>query len=131
IQPHPSSIGDRLSLDVSFRGSPVETVELYLDNALVAKRQIGAAQARGIITFTLETMYLTEGPHNVVVRAYSSDGKSASSSSRIRIPAADLSLPVRIAYPQNGIQVSGVMPVRVSIDSEIQKQKPYVTFFVD
>src|SRR5438270_13181486 len=85
ITPDPSSIGDRLSLDVSFRGSPVEIVELYVDNALVAKRQIGTAQARGIITFTLETMYLTEGPHNVLVKAYGSDGKSAASTSRIRI----------------------------------------------
>lgn len=131
LTPDPGSIGDRMSLDVTFRGGAVETVELYLDNALVAKRQLGTAQSRGVITFTLDTILLAEGSHEVQVKAYGADGRPAITRSSLRVAAADLSAPVRIAYPQNGIQVSGTVPVRVHVDTDLQKQKPYVTFFVN
>lgn len=131
LSPEQTVNGDKLSLDVSFRGSAVETVELYLDKALVAKRQLGTAQTRGVLSFGLETALLTEGEHSLMVKAYTNDGQAFTTLAKVRIPAADLSAPVRIAYPQNGIQVSGVVPVRVAIDPSIQKLKPYVTFFVD
>lgn len=131
LAPDSNSIGDRMNLDVSFRGGAVETVELYLDGALVSKRQLGTVQSRGVITFVVETLLLTEGLHDVEVKALSSDGKAVVSSSKVRIPGADLSAPVRIAYPPNGIEVSGTVPVRVQLDSDLQRQKPYVTFFVD
>ncbi|HXG23297.1 MAG TPA: Ig-like domain-containing protein, partial [Chthonomonadales bacterium] len=131
ITPDPGSIGDRMSLDVSFRGSPVETIELYLDNALVAKRQLSSAQTRGIVTFTVDTVLLTEGAHEILVRAYSPTGKVFTARSKLRIPAADLTAPVRIAYPPNGIQVSGTVQIRAALDPSIQKLNPYVTFFVD
>jgi hypothetical protein len=120
-----------MSLDVSYRGEAVETVELYLDNALVAQRRINTTQARGIISFGLETVLLTAGTHDVTVKAYGVDGKASVVAGKLRIPAADLSAPVRIAYPQNGTQVSGIVPIRVTLDSDLQKLKPYVTFFVD
>jgi LysM repeat protein len=131
LTPDSSSIGDRLSLDVSFRGGVVDSVELYLDNALIAKRQLNTMQTRGIITFTLETLQLTEGDHNILVRAFSQDGKAVVATGRIRIPGADLSAPVRIAYPQNGVQISGVVTVRVQVAEDVQRQKPYVSFFVN
>lgn len=131
LTPDPSSISDRLSLDVSYRGGSVETVELYLDNALVAQRRINAAQTRGIISFSLDTMLLAAGSHEVTVKAYGADGKPSITTGRIKLPAADLSAPVRIAYPANGTQVSGIVPIRVNLDSDLQKLKPYVTFFVD
>jgi LysM repeat protein len=131
ITPDPTSIGDRLSLDVVCKGGPVETVELYLDNALVAQRKVGTTQAKSILSFSVDTLLLTAGAHDVMVKAIAPDGKSSSTTTRVRIPAADLSAPVRIAYPQNGMQVSGVVPIRVSLDSEFQRQKPYVTFFID
>ncbi len=131
IAPDPGSIGDRLSLDVSYRGGSVEAVEVYLDGALVAKRQLGVAQTHGVITFTLETMLLTEGNHDLLIKAFGPDGKSVEAPARIRIPGPDLSAPVRIAYPQNGIEVSGTVPIRVKVDADIQRQKPYVTFFIN
>lgn len=131
LTPDPATIGDHVSLDVTYRGSAVDTVELYLDNALVAQRRINTAQTRGIISFSLDTLLLTAGSHEVSVKAYAADGKATSASTRLRIPQADLSAPVRIAYPQNGTAVYGVVPVRVALDSDIQKLKPYVTFFVD
>jgi hypothetical protein len=131
ITPDPSSIGDRISLDVSFRGSPVETIELYLDNALVAKRQLSSAQTRGIVTFTVDTVLLAEGAHDILVKASTPTGKTVSAHGKLRISVADLSAPVRIAYPPNGIQVSGTVQIRAALDPSIQKLNPYVTFFVD
>src|SRR5205809_575777 len=67
LTPDPSTIADRVSLDVSFKGSAVDTVELYVDGKLVAKRQIGTAQSRGVITFSIDSMELAEGSHDVQV----------------------------------------------------------------
>jgi LysM repeat protein len=131
IAPAPGSIGEILSLDVSFRGSPVDTVELYMDNALVAKRQLDTPQSRGVISFRLETALLTEGDHDLTVRAWGGDGKPGVTTARVRIPGADLSAPVRVSYPANGIMVAGIVPVRVQLDPELQRQRPYVSFFVD
>lgn len=131
IAPDPSTIGDRVSLDVSYRGGAVEAVEVYLDGALVAKRQLGVAQTHGVITFTLETMLLTEGNHDLLIKAFGPDGKPVEVPARIRIPGADLSAPVRIAYPLNGVEVSGTVPIRVKVDPDLQRQKPYVTFFIN
>lgn len=131
IAPDPASIGERLSLDVSYRGGSVEAVEVYLDGNLVAKRQLAGAPTHGVLTFVIETMMLTEGDHDVLIRAYGADGRSASVPARIRIPGPDLSAPVRIAYPLNGIQVSGIVPIRVKLDDQLQRQRPYVTFFIN
>src|SRR5205807_1620452 len=97
----------------------------------VAKKQLNTADSRGIITFTLETLRLHEGIHTVQVRAVAPNGASATSTAKLNIPAVDLSAPVKIAYPQNGLIVSGIVPIRVQLGQEIQRQKPYVTFFVD
>src|SRR5438874_8977953 len=131
LTPDPSSIVDRLSLDVSFRGSSVERVELYLDSNLVAQRQLSTTNTRGVITLSMDVMQLTEGHHDVQVKAYGPDGKVVIANGKVKVPAFDYSAPVRISYPQNGLLVSGVVPVKVTLDSELQKQKPYVTFFVD
>ncbi len=131
ITPGNCNIGDKLSLDVSFRGSTVNTVELYMDNALLTRRSLDSALQRGIISFKLDTAMMTAGTHNVVVKAYGNDGKAVSASSQITLVSGDLSAPVRISYPQNGIQVSGVVPVRVHLGSDLQDAKPYVSIFVD
>jgi len=131
IAPEPASIGDRLSLDVSYRGATVEAVEVYLDGALVAKRQLAGSQTHGVMTFVLETMLLAEGDHDLLIKAFGPDGGAVTAPAKLRIPGPDLSAPVRIAYPLNGVQVSGVVPVRVRLDSDLQRQRPYVTFFID
>ncbi len=131
IAPDPTSIGDRLSLDVSYRGGAIEAVEVYLDGALVAKRQLASTQTHGVMTFVLETMLLTEGDHDLIIKAFGPDGRSVTAPARLRIPGPDLSAPVRIAYPLNGVQVSGTVPVRVKLDEELQRQRPYVTFFIN
>ena len=56
-----------------------------------------------MISFTFYTVLLTEGLHDVQVKAFGPDGKPIISSTKIRIPAADLSAPVRISYPQKGM----------------------------
>src|SRR5437763_9289020 len=131
ISPDANSITDRVALDVSFHGGTVERVELYLDGTLAAQRQLGTTQSRGVITFSLDAIQLTEGSHDVLVKAFGPDGKPATASSRIRIPGADPHSPLRIAYPQNGLVVSGVLPIRVTLTAELQRDKPYVSFFVD
>lgn len=131
ITPDLRGSGDKVSLDVSYKGGVVDTVELYLDGSLVAKRQLNSSQSRAVISFQLETAYLSEGNHEIEVRAIGVDGKVVTAPARLRVVAADLSAPVRIAYPQNGIQVSGLVPIRVQLDPDLQRQKPYVTFFIN
>jgi hypothetical protein len=131
ITPDPSSILDQFTLDVVCKGGVLDTVELYLDGALVSKRQLATMQTKNIISFKLDTLYLAAGDHDVVVKAYGSDGKPSSTNSRIRIPALDLNAPVRISYPQNGTQVAGVVPIKLSLDQDVMRLRPYVTFFVD
>src|SRR5215831_7121959 len=82
MTPDPGNIVDRAAVDVSFRGGAVNTVELYLDGALIAKRQISTAQSRGVISFSIETLQLTEGSHELQVKTFGPDGKSASSTAK-------------------------------------------------
>ncbi len=131
ITPDPNSIGDRLSVDVSYRGGTVESVELYLDGALVANRKLMGSQTRGVLSFSVDAILLAEGSHNLLLKAVTSDGKTIQTSGKVMIPAIDLNAPVRISYPANGLQVSGIVPIRVHMDSQMLRQKPYVTFFVD
>lgn len=131
IAPDPASIGDRLSLDVSYRGGVVAAVEVYLDGALVAKRQLAGTQTHGVMTFVLETMLLTEGDHDLLIKAFDTEGRAVTVPAKVRIPGPDLSAPVRIAYPLNGIEVSGTVPIRVKLDADLQRQRPYVSFFIN
>jgi LysM repeat protein len=120
-----------MSVDVSFRGAMVESVELYLDKALVAKRQLMTPQNRGVLSFQVETLLLSEGEHEILVKAYGQDGKVTVTPGKVKIPAVDLDAPVRIAYPQNGFQVSGVIPIRVRLSGDLLRDKPYVTILID
>lgn len=131
ITPDPNSIGDRMSIDVSFKGAMVESVELYLDKALVAKRQLMTPQNRGVLSFQVETLLLSEGEHEILVKAYGQDGKVTMTPGKVKIPAVDLDAPVRIAYPQNGFQVSGIIPIRVRLSTDLLRDKPYVTILID
>src|SRR5947207_2405600 len=123
MTPDPGSIGDKITLDVSFRGSIIDAVELTVDGNLVAKRQISTPQPHGVISFTLDATQMTEGIHTVQVKAIGPNGKVATSAAKLKIPAIDLSAPVRISYPQNGVQVYGVVPIKVYMDGELQRQK--------
>ncbi len=129
--PDPSTISDRITLDVSFRGSSVESVELYIDGKLEHRRELNVSQTRGVISFKLDTRQYSAGTHEVMVKAYGPDGKPVSASGRLKIPAADMNSPVRISYPPNGVEVNGVVPIRVFLDSDIQRLKPYVSIFVN
>ena len=129
--PDPSTISDRITLDVSFRGSSVEAVELYIDGKLEHRRDLNVSQTRGVISFKLDTRQYSAGTHEVMVKAFGPDGKPVSATGRLRIPAADVNSPVRISYPPNGVEVNGVVPIRVFLDSDIQRLKPYVTIFVN
>ncbi|HSV73225.1 MAG TPA: stalk domain-containing protein [Chthonomonadales bacterium] len=130
ITPEPSTIADVLPIDVVYRGAAIDSIELYLNNNLVSKREVGTNQVRGVLSFRVDTALLTEGVHEVQVRAMSG-GRMHSVAARVRLPGADLTAPVRIAYPANGIVVSGVVPVRVNLTSDLQSQNPFVTFFVN
>ena len=131
MTPDPSSISDQVSLDVVCKGGVLETIELYVDDALVAKRQIASLQTKNIISFKLDALTMTAGDHSVVVKAYGTDGKGTAVNSKFKIAAIDLNAPVRIAYPQNGSQVNGTVPIRLNMDAETMRLRPYVTFFVD
>src|SRR5687768_9751073 len=129
--PDPSTIADRVTLDVSFRGSSVESVELYIDGKLEHRGDLNVSQTRGVISFKLDARQYLAGTHDVLVKAFGPDGKPVSATAKLRLPAADLNSPVRISYPPNGVEVNGVVPIRVFLDSDIQRLKPYVTIFVN
>src|SRR5512142_2092692 len=82
LTPDPAEISDRVSLDVSFRGGAVDVVELYLDSALVAKRQLSTSQTRGVLSFSIDATILAEGAHDVLVKAYGPDGKASVASAK-------------------------------------------------
>jgi LysM repeat protein len=131
ITPDPNTISDRVVLDVSFRGSSIEIVELYIDGKLEHKRNLNVAHTRGVISFKLDANQYTAGTHEVVVKAFGPDGKPVSASAKLKIPAADLASPVRVSYPANGVEVNGIVPIRVFLESDLQRLKPYVTIFVN
>ena len=131
ITPDPSTIADRVTLDVSFRGSSVAAVELYIDGKLEHRRELNVSQTRGVISFKLDARQYSAGSHEVTVKAFGADGKPVTAFAKLRIPAADLNSPVRVSYPPNGVEVSGVVPIRVFLESDVQRLKPYVTIFVN
>src|SRR5438876_11919500 len=61
--PDPSTITDRAIIDVSFRGSIVEAVELYIDGKLEHRRELNVTQNRGVISFKLDAQQYSAGSH--------------------------------------------------------------------
>src|SRR5207247_2599303 len=47
------------------------------------------------------------------------------------IAALDATSALRINYPLTDTTVSGVVPIKVQLEADLAKQKPYVSLFVD
>jgi len=120
--------GHAVALDVSYRGGSVQTIEFYVDGKQIKRKTIVTRSSHGVITFEVDASLLAEGMHEVMVKAFESDGTCATSTSRITVGAPTDSA-TRFAYPKNNTTVQGTVPIEVELSASINK--PYVSFFVD
>ena len=115
------------TLDVSFKGGKIASVELYLDGALVKQQPIHTRENKGMISFSLDG--LAEGGHDVLVKAFDADGNTATATAKWKIASSDNSALNTLVGLKKGQQVQGVVPLQISIEDAIQN--PYVSFYVD
>lgn len=117
------------NLNVKFRGGKLSSVELYVDGTLVSKQTVQTIKDHGTIDFAIDSSILSEGSHEVIVKAFDRDGNSATATSLLKVNVGDLNAPLRYLYPKSNAMVQGVVPIEVSLNPSINK--PYVMFFVD
>ena len=115
------------TLDVSFKGGKIASVELYLDGTLVKQQPIHTRENKGVISFSLDG--LAEGGHDVLIKAFDADGSTATATAKWKIAAADNSALNTLVGLKKGQQVQGVVPLQISIEDAIQN--PYVSFYID
>lgn len=121
--------GDALNLDVNFSGANIRSVELYMDGALIKHQAIRTIDSHGVISFALDGMLITEGAHEMLVKAVDKDGNTASASTRFKVAPEDNNSLVRTIFPKKNATVLGVVPIQISVDSSIHN--PYVIFLLD
>lgn len=116
-----------VKLDVTFRGGNIRSLELFVDGTLVRKHAIRTSDARGVIHLVLDG--LTEGEHEIIVRATDLSGATATTSTRLKITPTEEDAPVRWKFPKPQSMVQGVVPIQVQVDRSIRN--PYVTFLIN
>ena len=115
------------TLDVTFKGGNVHSIELYLDGVLVNKQAISTRDGRGVISFSLDGA--TDGSHSVLVKAFDADGNCATATAQWKITASNEDVLARFTGVKQNAQIQGVFPLQISIDSSVHN--PYVTFKID
>jgi hypothetical protein len=124
-----SNSDDAVVLGVNYRGGQIDGIALYIDGALVKTRALATRATHGAIRFELDSSLLTEGEHEIVIKATDRDGNTATATTQLRITPSLFSGPVRMLFPRKDSTVQGVVPIEVQLDSAIRK--PFVSFFVD
>jgi hypothetical protein len=114
-------------VDVSFQGGNIRSIELYVDGTLIKKQVIRTRDSRGVISFALDG--LTEGDHEVLIKALDQDGNPASASSRLKVVPDVMDSLVQWKYPKKEEMVQGVVPIQIAVDRSVRN--PYVTFLID
>ena len=115
------------TLDVTFKGGNVHSIELYLDGILVNKQAINTRDGRGVISFSLDGA--TDGSHSVLVKAFDADGNCATTTAQWKITAQNEDVLARFTGVKQNAQIQGVFPLQIAIDSSVHN--PYVTFKID
>ncbi len=121
--------GDALNLDVNFSGSNICSVELYMDGTLIKRQAVRTVDTHGVISFALDGSLITEGSHEMLVKAVDKDGNTASATTRFKVTPEENNLLVRTIFPKKNAVLQGVVPIQISVDSSIHN--PYVMFFLD
>lgn len=118
-----------IPLDVKFRGGNIKVIELFVDGVRLARQPLSTRDGRGVVHFTLDPSVLSDGNHEVLVKAYEADGSCATTSTTVAVTPADANALARFEWPRRSSEVQGIVPIRVKIDSSINE--PWVTFTVD
>ncbi len=117
-----------LALDVRFEGGTLRLIELQVDGVTVKKKSIATRASHGHIEFQMEAGLLSEGTHDILVKALDADGNSATTSTQIKVTPVGSSL-IKFQFPKNKSMVQGTVPIEIKLDAGIHN--PYVNFFVD
>src|SRR5437762_14345839 len=59
-----------IPLDVKFRGGNIRIVELSIDGTRITRQALTTRDGHGILHFTLDPTLLTEGSHEILIKAY-------------------------------------------------------------
>ena len=115
------------TLDVTFKGGSVRAIELYLDGVLMKKQAMQTREGRGVISFALDG--ISAGSHSVLIKAFDADGNCATSTAQWKVSAQEADVLARFVGLRPNVQVQGVLPIQLTIDSSVRN--PYVTFTID
>jgi len=117
------------SLDVSFRGGAIRSVELFVDSAKVFKKTIAIDGAHGSFSLQIENSLLPEGDHEIMVVATEPDGSTATSSMKLHVSGPQVDGIAQLSYPRADSMVQNVVPVEIKLDQNIKA--PYVAYLLD
>lgn len=117
-----------LALDVHFEGGTLRHVELIVDGVTIKKKNIITKNRHGNIEFQMEAGLLSEGTHDIVIKAQDADGTIATTTTQIKVTGGASSL-VKFQYPKSSAMVQGTVPLEIKLDPSIHT--PYVSFFID
>jgi hypothetical protein len=130
IVPPGTVTGDSaIPLDVKFRGGNIRIIELFVDGTRLTRQALSTRDGRGVVHFSLDPSLLTEGSHEILVKAYEADGSCATTTTQIAVAAGDSNALARFEWPKRNAEVQGVVPIKIKIDSSIAD--PYVTYTID
>lgn len=152
--PHTSFTGDKpIEVSAFYQGADdnmITSIELYVDGVNAFTKKLDAPEARGVISFLIDTSQLSSGPHLVVVRAVAADAEIVSAKSSfvyvINQPAAapEIAQPTQSTTPPDSTtlpQLTFVSPttdesvsgtVKIALKAtEPGGASPYVSVFVD
>ncbi len=127
--PDVTDAGSTTTLDVTFRGGNLRSVELFVDGGLVKRQGLRTRDGHGVVSFALESALLTEGGHEIVVKAVDFQGNIATATTRLRVAPDPSNAAARFAFPKRNSMVQGVVPIELKLDPSIRN--PYVTFLID
>ena len=76
----------------------------------------------------MEAGLLSEGAHDILIKAQDASGNTATATTQIKITAGASGM-VKFQFPKNKAMVQGVVPIEIKLDPSIHN--PYVSFFID
>jgi len=129
VPPGTVSADGPIPLDVKFRGGNIRVIELFVDGVRLTRHSLTTRDGRGVVHFSLDPSLVSEGSHEILVKAYEADGTCATTTTQIGVASGDVNALARFEWPKRNSEVQGIVPIRVKIDPSVID--PYVTYTVD
>src|SRR5207302_6812700 len=104
-------------------------IELFVDGIRLTRQALSTRDGRGAVHFSLDPSLLSEGSHELLIKAYEADGTCATTTTQISVVAGDANALARFEWPKRNAEVQGVVPIKIKIDPSIAD--PYVTYTID